>query len=307
MKKNTKKTLTLILAAIAAASTVTTASAARIEQNFASTPVTANLSNSSLPMGIDPVAGQRCYFNLAGDTDYKFDWFKMYVREPGSNSWKLESTYDPSGYFRYCYTPVTFWESGEHGLRLELALTDGRVATAEGSFNVQPSGTVSPTPQTRGEYRTWKQNDSRWGNAYIGSRTMSSRGCAITSVAMLAVKGGFESETSFNPGVLLQRLKNVGGFANNDIYWGSVKHAVSGMDYQGKVNLSGSMSNKIATIKRYADAGYLMVVAVKDFGHWVAVDSATSSKVTIMDPACNATDLFGTYSASGVVQIRLYK
>ena len=70
---------------------------------------------------------------------------------------------------------------------------------------------------------------------------------------------------------------------------------------------SGSAADKLAAIKQYYDADFQILVSVKNGAHWVAIDSVTSKNVRIMDPGSNAADLFNTYNASGVTQIRLFK
>ena len=206
----------------------------------------------------------------------------------------------------YFLKPARFKQSAILGIRVEMKTIDGRTGTLEGTVQVKEvSNNRNATIST--EYKSWSKMDDRWANAYIGSEMMRTHGSAVTSVAMLAVQGGFESVTSgFNPGVLLQRLKNVGAFVDNNLCWRLVGQVIHGLDYHKKITLSGSAADKLATIKQYYDADFKMLVSVKN-AHWVAIDSVTSTNVNIMDPACNATDLFNTYNASGVTQIRLFK
>lgn len=296
MKKNL---VSLMLAALIVFASVTTAQASRSDVSFNLTDVSGNLNSSAFPTLADSVAGIPVYFQLDSDTDH----CKLYIREPGSTNWKLESVYDSSGYF---LKPVRFKQSGIFGIRVEMKTIDGRTGTLEGTVEVKEvSNNRNAAIST--EYKNWKQMDGRWANAYIGSEMMRTHGSVVASVAMLAVQGGFESVTSgFNPGVLLQRLKNVGAFVDNNLCWRLVGQVIHGLDYHKKITLSGSAADKLATIKQYYDADFKMLVSVKNGAHWVAIDSVTSTNAKIMDPACNATDLFN-YNASGVTQIRLFK
>lgn len=300
MKKNL---VSLILVALIFFTSVTPAQAARIDVSFNLTDISGNLNSAAFPTLADPVAGIPVYFQLDSDTDH----CKLYIRELGSTNWKLESVYDSSGYF---LKPVRFKQRGVFGIRVEMKTIDGRTGTLEGTVQVKEvsNNRDAAILMESKNWIRWKQMDDRWANAYIGSEMMRSHGSAVTSVAMIAMQGGFESVTSgFNPGVLLQRLKNVGAFADNNLCWRLVGQVIHGLDYHKKITLSGSAADKLATIKQYYDADFQMLVSVKNGAHWVAIDSVTSTNVGIMDPACNATDLFNSYSASGVTQIRLFK
>lgn len=156
------------------------------------------------------------------------------------------------------------------------------------------------------KYYDWKQYDSRWGGEYIHTKTIRAVGCAATSVAMLAVHSGLKTESNFDPGIFVTKMKSVGGFLGNCIVWAKASSVVPGLDYVRKVSLSGTSANKINDIYNYYQQGYYMVVAVKNYAHYVAVRSATKSGVTIMDPGRAVTDLT-YYDMSQVKAIFLYK
>lgn len=162
-----------------------------------------------------------------------------------------------------------------------------------------------------GEYRSWKQYDSRWSSQRLGSSsdTMAASGCLITAIATLMVHSGCVDENGVDPGKLCTYLSNNGGFTSNgELYWGKVDGAVEGFSLASwKVALSGSRYDKVAQIKSYLDRGYYIVVSVGYGEHWVAVDSIDGNEnVNIFDPAYSYTKLFGNYSDAGISRIALF-
>ncbi len=163
-----------------------------------------------------------------------------------------------------------------------------------------------------GEYKSWKQGDSRWGSIYLGSSgdTLSRIGCAVTSVAILMVHSGSMNDDSFNPGKLCNYLSANGGFDGyGNIRWGAASGMAKSFTYQGGGTISGSKSAKASEIASYLKSGYYAIVSVKYGGHWVAIDHVDENgTVYMIDPARGTnTDLFSVYDASGVGQIRLFK
>jgi hypothetical protein len=138
-----------------------------------------------------------------------------------------------------------------------------------------------------GEYKTWRQSDSRWANKYLGTsgETMSQIGCAVTSVASLVVHSKSRSESTFNPGILVDYLSANGGFdSGGNIYWGSVSGLVPEFTFSKTVTFSETtVSGKASELKNYLAQGYYAVICVKYGGHWVAVDRVSGSTVYIMD------------------------
>lgn len=162
-----------------------------------------------------------------------------------------------------------------------------------------------------GEFRSWKQYDSRWGSQRLGSSsdTMAESGCLVTAIAALMVRSGCADENGVDPGKLCTYLSNNGGFTSNgELYWSKIDGAVEGFSLASwKATISGSRYDKVAQIKSYLDSGYYVVVAVGHGAHWVAVDSIDGdSNVNIIDPAYSYTKLFGNYSESGVYRIALF-
>lgn len=160
-------------------------------------------------------------------------------------------------------------------------------------------------------YKSWRQGDSRWGSMRLGGSgyTMSNSGCAATSLTMLMVHSGSVADSSFTPATLCTFFNNNGGFSNRgDISWSVANKLSSSFSFQGYGTLSSSSSSgKTNEIKSYLDAGYYLIVGVKDGGHWVAVDRVENGVVYIIDPANGQVrNLFEAYSNSGIYKIRKF-
>ena len=162
-----------------------------------------------------------------------------------------------------------------------------------------------------GEYRSWKQYDTRWSSMNLGSSrdTMAESGCLVVSIATLMVHSGCADENGVDPGKLCTYLSNNGGFTSNgELYWAKVNGAVDGFSLANwSVALSGSRYDKVAQIKSYLDSGYYLVVSVGYGAHWVAVNSVDGDgNVNIFDPAYSYTKLFGNYSDAGVTRMAVF-
>ena len=163
-----------------------------------------------------------------------------------------------------------------------------------------------------GEYRTWLQGDSRWGSMQLGNsgKTMSSIGCAATTLSKLIVHSGAASEENFDPGVLCTYMSANGGFDSvGNIYWGKITGLIPNFTFEGyKTIQATTLAGKAQEIQSYINQGYYLGVSVKYQGHWVAVDYVSGNTVYIMDPATNKNiSLFDSYDYQGVTQIRLFK
>lgn len=174
-------------------------------------------------------------------------------------------------------------------------------------------GTLSALGETY-QYTTWKQSDSRWGSISFGSvgDTMSSSGCAVTSIAILMVHSGAVSTdpSVFNPGTLVKWLNNNAGFTYQGwLYWNAVNGYTSKFSYNSVVRFSSGMTkaDKIEEIEYYIDKGYTLVAEVNSGGHYVAINKVENGVAYIFDPANTGYDDLFDYNASGVLSIRLFK
>jgi len=161
-------------------------------------------------------------------------------------------------------------------------------------------------------YKTWTQSDPRWASKTLGScsDTMSEIGCAVTSVAILAVHSQSANESSFNPGILCDYLSNNGGFDNyGNLYWGAVSGLVPSFTFQKRANITSSTQAGIASeLAGYINEGYYIILSVQYDGHWIAIDTVSGNEVYMIDPAQNRTNnLFDYYDTDGMLQVRLYK
>lgn len=151
----------------------------------------------------------------------------------------------------------------------------------------------------------WKQCDSRWGNMYVGSKTICSIGCALTSISIQLARSGVQLNVSgeFNPGTFMQTHKSNGGFSDNIITWNVSRIAPNFKLIASHEALFGTKENKINTLKKYAADGEYIVLGVRhgvgqDIGHYVAYNDSSSDEIFIFDPAGNTTGkLFHDYPA----------
>lgn len=151
----------------------------------------------------------------------------------------------------------------------------------------------------------WKQCDPMWGNMYVGSKTICSIGCALTSISIQLARSGVQLNVSgeFNPGTFMQTHKSNGGFSDNIITWNVSRIAPNFKLIASHEALFGTKENKIKTLKKYAADGEYIVLGVRhgvgqDIGHYVAYNDSSSDEIFIFDPAGNTTGkLFHDYPA----------
>ncbi len=171
--------------------------------------------------------------------------------------------------------------------------------------------TMAFTVSASEDYKSWVQSDSRWGSKRLGncSETMSEIGCAVTSVAILAVHSGSVSENNFNPGILCDYLSKNDGFDNyGNLYWGAVTKLVPDFKFKKRADISASSKESMTKLlANYINQGYYIVLSVEHDNHWVAIDTVKDGEVYMMDPAQNKTNkLFDYYNLDGMLQVRLY-
>ena len=151
----------------------------------------------------------------------------------------------------------------------------------------------------------WKQCDPRWGNMYVGSKTICRIGCALTSVSIQLARSGAQLNVSgeFNPGTFMQTHKSNGGFIDNTITWNVSRIAPNFKLIASHEALFGTKENKINTLKKYAADGEYIVLRVRhgigqDIGHYVAYNDSSTDEIFVFDPAGNTTGkLFHDYPA----------
>lgn len=163
-----------------------------------------------------------------------------------------------------------------------------------------------------GEYKTWKQFDSRWGDMHLGPSedTMRKSGCVTTSVAILLVKEGFFDETNFNPGIFCKLAGENNGFDKDGIfYWNTVTKIAPGFKFDSTQYVYGStIEERAAEIKSYLDSGYSIIADVNYCGHWVVIDRVENGVVYDIDPGgYRSENMFEQYDFKGNTRLKLFR
>lgn len=142
-------------------------------------------------------------------------------------------------------------------------------------------------------YANWKQFDAAWNQQEAWpskqypnatTRYMKQAGCVVTSVAMLLRQYNVVTDSnvnSFNPWICNEKLKAAGAFDSAaNLYWAKIRNAYPGFVYVGSKTYSAT------NLYNLYKSGYACIVSVNNGGtkHFVAIQSATSTSATIMDP-----------------------
>ena len=167
---------------------------------------------------------------------------------------------------------------------------------ATGIEIVKPSSSVN-----------WKQCDSAWGSNLIGTGSMCSYGCYITSIAILIAQSGATTTlgSDFNPGTFLQYLKSNGAFNGNSLdSLSSVSRLVSTFTVHDR-----DYNTSTENIKNYLAQGkYLQMHIIRSdqSEHFMAITGVDGDKVYISDPGTNCTVLSDCYPESQLHDLRVY-
>ena len=138
-----------------------------------------------------------------------------------------------------------------------------------------------------------KQCDNAWGTAILGSSTtICASGCVVCSLASgMSARGIKISGASPTCANLNIWLKSNGGFSGNLLIWSSV--AKFGLTYEGQ-------TSTLAAIKTAVKSNKIVIINVKQGGHWVLVTGYNGDIFTVMDPGYSRT----TYTASEITSNR---
>ena len=103
-------------------------------------------------------------------------------------------------------------------------------------------------------------------------------------------------KTSMNPGQFTQWLKSNRGLSGNYLVWGAASKF--GISYHGKVKGTSTISQKLC-------AGNIVILNVKNGGHWVLATGYDPSTQTfsVNDPGSSTKS---SYPAREVVQAAIY-
>lgn len=137
------------------------------------------------------------------------------------------------------------------------------------------------------KYPLFSQCDSQWANDRVGTsdRTICQIGCLMTSAAMALAGTG----KSYNPKTLNVWLTNNGGYANKNLFvWASINKL--GLTFKGFFANSQIKSN--------LDAGNVVIVNVRNGGHWVLAYGYNGNDILVNDPGYSTS----SYPLSSIVE-----
>lgn len=163
------------------------------------------------------------------------------------------------------------------------------------------------------EYLSWSQLDSRWSGTAMGSSTIRSSGCLITSLAIMLVHSGSIDSTAlsnfgissiedFNPGVLAKAYTKVNGFTAGGAIanWGTIHQLAPKVEWGWDKYFSNTSKAAVSSeIKNLMSQGWHIIARVAaPYGgyHWVYIQGVTDDTIYICDPAKDERDLYKAYS-----------
>lgn len=166
-----------------------------------------------------------------------------------------------------------------------------------------------------GDFAEWKQFDPRWAEVNIGSATLHSSGCLVTSIAIQMQRSGTVTIPDFNPATFANRLTQNGGFSSGGgLLWDPLRKTMKEItndkfkDVNLEYSLSGTKENKINKLNEFINSGKLLVLGVKNEGHWIAIDRIEGNNVFIFDPGDSYTnEVSQKYDWGGVTKVQIYE
>ena len=163
---------------------------------------------------------------------------------------------------------------------------------------------------TGDSYKSWQQQDPAWCSMKLGpsSYTVGNSGCVITAAAMLMIKSGSVTDPGFTPAKLVQYFNTNGGFGDTgNLDLKRLSRYAPSFRYCQPYTLSGTKEQKAAQMQHLMEEGYYLMAVVKNGAHYVAIDSVSGSRVIMMDPGSQTTNLFVQYATGGVTELRLFR
>ncbi len=163
-------------------------------------------------------------------------------------------------------------------------------------------GHSNTAPLPDGAYKSWKQTDPRWNDVKIGvdpwtdslgvrheNETIGHAGCLISSMAILARGYGLTlaDGTAIDPGSLGVAMYD-GGSCEYLNYKGATKYStafdilIPGIHFEKVMTPSDPLSAARELLSD-AEKEYLIIAAVNNYGHYVAVDHVEDGEVVICD------------------------
>lgn len=228
-----------------------------------------------------------------------------------------------------CSGGEVYWKSGEEFVSLGSGKTAAKTLGSEeetlSTFSVVGgevevsgeenlgyalSGTLTPSAVAYrpglpgGDYKEWKQWDSRWSSAPLGGSTLGRSGCLVTSMAILLVGSGCKKaeylKGDFDPGIFANLLNKNGFFSGGGAinsydfirsggFIGKLGFTLYADTRQGSpLKWPSSKSEQVYKLATWLDNGFYVIVCVYNPStgntHWVAVDRVVGDDVYICDP-----------------------
>lgn len=164
---------------------------------------------------------------------------------------------------------------------------------------VRPTGATAAS----NDYTSWKQYDPAWSDATpwpnASIPTFGGAGCYITSVAILLRHYNVVIEPDvncFNPLICNNRLMEVGAVDSaGDMHPYEINKAYPDFSY------AGTKSYSLENLRTLLNEGYACIVAVNNYGHYVAIKSVSGSEVVMMDPGSTSTNLTEKYGIQNAI------
>jgi hypothetical protein len=191
------------------------------------------------------------------------------------------------------------------------ALNQTKALEAKNNYakNLELYNKLTITTNTKIVYPLFKQCESIWGSDYMGSKTICSVGCLMSSTAMglagwkVPIPQATPSDTT--PQNLNAWLKGNQGYADNSL----IESVVPSIDLKritwGEDAFHSTNDLSFATVCSYIELGRVVIANVHNGGHFVLITGCMSDKDTfsVNDPG------FDTLSYSyknDVVGYRIY-
>lgn len=166
-----------------------------------------------------------------------------------------------------------------------------------------------------GNCTIYRQGDDRWGSIKLGSSNtnIASSGCAVTSVAIAISCSGVQinNVASFNPGTLVEKMNETGGFSGANIYWNNnaIKQFAPTFSFIKQVKMGDwSLESKINEVQNNLENNTSVLLHFENEqhprGHYVVLKSISGTNFTVYDPG---NGKINTYNANDLDGFVVYK
>eukprot|EP00817_Percolomonadidae_sp_ATCC50343_P001757 CAMPEP_0117425840 /NCGR_PEP_ID=MMETSP0758-20121206/6062_1 /TAXON_ID=63605 /ORGANISM="Percolomonas cosmopolitus, Strain AE-1 (ATCC 50343)" /LENGTH=284 /DNA_ID=CAMNT_0005210627 /DNA_START=210 /DNA_END=1065 /DNA_ORIENTATION=- len=195
---------------------------------------------------------------------------------------------------------VTFKGAAQNGCGYKWIKVSGSFGTgwtAENFWTKSSSGGGSSGANCKNpvHFPEFRQCDNRWRNNKLGSKTICAIGCLMSSVSMgLNGHNRKINGQASNPATLNSYLSSHGGYSGNLFIWGSVSKF--GFSFAGKYSATSARAY-------VCSKSHVVILNVRNGGHWVLATGLTSTGFTVNDPAGYTSH----YTNGQVVTTGVYK